>query len=58
VRTIARENPSAGMGTVNYIPETLDICAGLNKVRKQSFIDCSGLHAEGHHTGQHAAVTA
>jgi hypothetical protein len=58
VSTIARENPSAGMRTVNSIRETLDICAGLNKVRKQSFIDYSGQHAEGHHTGQHAAVTA
>jgi hypothetical protein len=46
------------MGTVNFIPETLGICAGLNKVRKQSLIDCSGLHAQGHHAGQHAAVTA
>ena len=56
--TMARENPSAGIGTVNFIPETLDICAQPNKVRKQSPIDCLGQLAKEHHMEHHAAVTA
>lgn len=54
MRTISHVNPYVGMGTMDFITETLDIYAVLHRDRKESLVDYSDPLAK----EQRAVVTA